>query len=299
MPPTKRRSAKAVLAEADGLKLLGHVVTFGSRSASTHRYADVVQALKDAGLNPAHAKRLLPEHAFSRACHKMRKEHVIDELTEDGDSLTFQLTNREKRLDGAGDVRWVYSPETLLTLDTKTGRVACKDGQIEARAQELLDQALDTRTTLDITNILRKLFGEQADLLPVPGAIGVYVVPIEYADFLEQIRAFLHALGRKPHLIPIPAGTKHGDEAVQAAVESYLEEMIAEHLAKIDEFSVTTRPHTIRERAAKITETRVKIRAYAEYLGDLRDKLLETVDDADQRLLEKVHALTAEKSAQP
>ena len=113
---TKDQQTEKVAASLSQNTLLGEIITFGSKSGSTHKHADVVQALKDAGLDEKAAKEFLPGQAFARAAKKLSDERVIDVVNEWGDDVVFQFTKKffKGRDESEGGD---YRKEVYLTLD--------------------------------------------------------------------------------------------------------------------------------------------------------------------------------------
>lgn len=292
---------KTLVEELNELSSLGWVVTFGSRGGLKHKYTDIVQALTDANLDPKSAKAFLPPQAFSRACQKLKEDRVIDILRTDKDEIVFQFSKREVLEDTVeGGEQFEYKKEAKVTLNKLSGEIKCKNDTLRERAQKLLDSCMEERTTSDVTKIVQGLFDKNADLMPLPGAIGVYVVLKEYTAFVDQIKVFLEKLGRRPYCLPIPAGTQTGDKTVQETVEDYLEQLIQSHKDACEAFSISTRPDTLKSAAERIQKTRVKIEAYATYLSEkLVTKLVDSVEVEKQRLLDKVDKLDEERKLAP
>jgi len=290
---TKNQRKQEFVQAHAGLRLLGEVVTWNT-GASTHNHAGVVQALKDAGLNEKVARELLPRHAFSRAAKKLSEDRVIDVLRDEKDVITFQFTKRVMESD-----EWKYSRETLLRLDKVTGRITCDVPELEAKAQQELDRAMELRTSADITKMIQKLFDAEADLFPIREQGGVYFVPQQFAGFTDKIQNFLTKLTGRVSRFPVPADTKTGDRSVADAIVNGLSMVIAEHEEAVAAFGLDTRHDTIARQAEKIKATRVKVEAYAEYLNEQREELLKAVDQANQSLKERVQKLTEDRANAP
>src|SRR5438270_6437921 len=100
-----------------GTRLLGEIITWGCASGGI-KHLDLVQALRDNGLDEGVARELAPRHAFSRACKKLAQQRIIRQVSEDAKIICFQFTQEQRE----GD-RFEYNFETLLTLDKASGRV--------------------------------------------------------------------------------------------------------------------------------------------------------------------------------
>lgn len=297
---TRRERAKteSLKKSIEGMRLLGEIITWNARSKTPHTFSSVVAALKDCNLNHDVARELLPRHAFARACRHMVTDRMIDVLRETTDVITFQFT--KKYMDeGEREREWKFAKETLVSLNKTTGRIQCPIAEMEAFAQRKLNEALDTRTTSDITRIVQKLFESEADLFPIRDQGGAYFVPLTHSGFVDRVSLFLDKLGGCITRFPVPSGTQHGDKAVQDTVSSALELMIEDHNQAIETFTLNTRQGTIEHAAEKIKATRVKIEAYASYLSDRREQLLKSVEIANRKLVETIETISKQREELP
>lgn len=296
----KEQKTQTLTDQLGSMALLGEVVTLGSRSAGTHKFVDVQTALTESDLDPKAARAFLSSQAFNRACKKLADERVIDILDNNKDTVTFQFSKRHLiRNEAEGEDEFQYLKEVKVVLDKEKGTIHCKDEDIKAQAQAELDRCMEERTTSDITRIVIGLFDKNADLMPIPGAVGVYYVPKEHSPFLLKITCFLERLGRKPFSFPIPAGTQIGDRSVQDTVEEYLKGLLEAHSKAVAGFTLSSRPETIQSAADKINHTRVKIEAYATYLEGKKSDLLELVEKEKKGLLERIESLSKERELIP
>ena len=281
-----------------GVRLLGEVVSWSS-GTQTHKHQNVVAALQAASLNEKVARELLPRHAFSRACKKLSDNRVIDVVQDDHDTIRFQFTQRYIE-EGAGEKEWQYKKECYLALDKQMGRVSCTaNKELEQHAQNLLDAAMEERTTADISKMIQRLFDAEADLFPIREQGGVYFVPDRFAAFTDKVESFLRGLGGRVSRFPVPADTRQGDQSVQDAILNGLAGVIHDHEEAVAAFGTDTRPDTLDRAAKKIRDTRTKIEAYAEYLKDKQAELLEAVELANTHLTNKVKMLTEQRAANP
>lgn len=266
--------------------LLGEVITWNVTGAVA--YADLVAAIKSAGLDESVARELAPRHAFTRACKQLSDERIIRQTDDDGATITFQFTRESK----VGD-QYEYAIETMLTLDKKTGKVACEIGALEEKAQVALDKCIEVRTAGDVTTCIQKLFDRNADLFRIRPQGGAYFVPERFRGFLEQIQVFMTAVNGTLLRFPIPVGTPHGDRSVRDAVADGLNDAIAEHRAAVAEFGSDTRDATFERAAEKIRETRYKVETYAEYLGDQRARLDAALAESAVGLRKRIEAIAS------
>lgn len=290
----KKAKAQEVIQQIASMKLLGEIITWNARSETEHRHKDVVVALTEAGLEAKIARELLPRFAFSRACKALEENAVIDVVKDGNEEIAFQFTKKTMQ-----NEEWVYTPDTRLVLNKTTGTVTCKKTDLQTQAQQLLDEAMDVRTTSDITKIVQRLFEKNADLFSIRDQGGCYFVPQEHTEFILRVDTFLKKLGGEITRFPIPAGTQYGDQAVQKSVAEAMMGIVQEHEAAVAQFTINTRRDTIEHAAEKIKLTRVKIEAYANYLQDKSVELLAAVDAANQKLTDQCSVLAKQKEEAP
>lgn len=270
-----------------GTTLLGEIITWTCTGVSI-RHIDLIDALRDSGLDEGVARELAPRHAFTRACKKLSEQRIIRQVAEDAIHLTFQFTQESRR----GD-HFEYALETMLLLEKATGRVTCSLPGLASLAQEELDRCLANRTSSDVTRIVQKLFERQADLFPIREQGGAYFVPHEHASFVDRVQVFLDRLSGKLSRYPIPAGTPHGDKSVKEAVADGLAALIADHTQAIARFDEDTRPSTLERAAERIKQTRFKIESYACYLAEEKSRLEHELASAAAKLRCKIETLAA------
>lgn len=278
------------------MKLSAELVTLGGRNGSRYQYAAVVDALTFAGLDPKTAREFLPRNAWSRACRRLAEQRVIDVIREDDEDALFQFSRRhlvDDKTEGGKQID--YRKEVKILLDKASGNLICRDESVLQQARTELEKCLAERTNNDVTSIVHRLFRANGDLMPLPGAAGVYLVPIAYRNFLRKVEAFLTKLGRKPHIVPIPEGNADGDRTVQETVTEYLSSLIQDHETAVEGFGESTRNGTFEATAKRINETRIKIEAYALYLNERKAELLASVEAAKEKLAEAVERLTGKK----
>src|SRR5262249_10857270 len=119
-----------------GMKLLGEIITWTCNGVAV-KHSDLVNALKDAGLEEGVAGELAPRHAFTRACRKLARDRIIRQVAEDDTTITFQFTQESRKED-----KFEYVLETLLVLDKESGKVSCELVGLATLAQEKLDEAI-------------------------------------------------------------------------------------------------------------------------------------------------------------
>lgn len=299
-PKTKANPRKvhkeAKLQELAAGGIAGFVITWDTLEGGLYKHAEVVAALKGAGLDEKEAREFIPRNAFARACRKMSEDRFIDVLKEEGDIMTFQFT--KKFMDATGE-EWKFAKELNLKLNKVTGVIESKNKDVEAKAQQLLNEAMENRTSTDVTTIVQRQFDKHADLFPLRRAGAAYFVPLEHKDFIMKIDTFLRALHGKVNIIPIHAGTGFGEAAIQDAVEQGLSKLIGEYDTSIKNFNIHTQKGTMDGVVDRINEARIKIQAYAHYLGTQKDALEQQLEALNQKLVARVSEVAEEKAKLP
>ena len=270
------------LLAAPGTPLLGEVIAWACAGVAV-RHADLVAALNAAGLDEGVARELAPRHAFTRACRKLSDRRIIRPVGEDEASVRFQFTAETRTTD-----RIEYELETMLTLDKRSGRVACDLPGLATLAQEELDRCVAARTGGDVTRVVQRLFDRHADLFPVRPQGGCYFVPHRHRPFVDRVQALLGALNGQVLRFPVPAGTAEGDRSVKRAVADGLAALVAEHRAAVAAFDADTRADTVGRAAARIRAARYKVECYAAYLADEKAGLDRELAEAAAELRAKV-----------
>lgn len=264
-----------------GGKMLGEIVTWTVSGGVS--FAGLTASLRSNGLDEKAAREMAPRHAFTRACSKLSDQRIIRRTDEDAETITFQFTRESK----VGD-QYQYDYETKLVLNKQTGDVTCEKAELAAAARVAIDEQIANRTAGDVTTVIQKLFDKHADLFRIREQGGCYFVPDRFADFLTKIEGFVTGVNGTLRRFPVPAGTAHGDRSVREAVVDGLNDVIAEHAAAIENFGFDTRDKTFESAAERIKQTRFKIEAYAEYLGEQRAKLEAALAEAAVGLRKRV-----------
>jgi hypothetical protein len=267
--------------------LLGEIVTWDLRSLEVS-YTDVLQALTDAGLDPAAAKEMAPRSAFGRACKELKENRSIDKVSHARGEISFQLTKKEIR-----DDRVDFDYECRIVLNTETGDLKCDENPvIEQTARDLFAHAMQTRNAADVTRLVQKMFSDHADLYPINPHKGVaYFVPDAHRDFTAKIESFLTKLGGTLPRFPVPKGTIEGNASVRDAVNAGLETVLGELRESVDGFDAETRKSTMEKALEKFEVMRHKVECYGEYLDTKKDALLAELSAAKAALVEKLTAV--------
>ena len=264
------------------LETLGEIITWRLRGISI-RHLDLIAALDKAGLDSHVARELAPRNAFLRACSKLDRDRVIRKVEEDPLVVVFQFTRQTL----AGG-KFEYEMETLLRLDKHSGHITCDHHELEALARDALDVALESRTTMDVSRIVQRIFQRHGDLFPIRESGGVYFVPDLHKSLTDRVEKFLAGLGGSLLRFPVPKGSARGDAAIQQTVTHGLEVIVGEHIKAIENLGLDARPETLERAARKIQATRLKIEGYGEYLNQKREDLERSLEHASELLRDRL-----------
>lgn len=272
-------------------ELLGEVISWDIQSTEVG-FSAVQTALLSSGLEVDEAREIGPKAGFSRACKYLKEKRAIDKLANHGGIITFQFTRKEN---DSGRIDYDY--ECLITLDTDTGDVGCPENPVlAAQAKELLDHAMQTRTSQDITRIIQRMFAKHADLYAINKKGCAYFVPEQHRGFTEKVDAFLHAMGGALARFPVPKGTPQGNASVKEAVQSGLQSLLGELSAAVEGWDETTRKSTMDKAMERWQAIRHKVECYEEYLGAEQERLKEELSRAKEELARRITELKPDES---
>lgn len=291
-----RAKQAALQDQIQELNLLGQIITWNPGFRNT--YTQIITALRASGLDERVARQFLPRQAMARACKELADQRVIDVISRSKDEVVFQFT--KKQLDSAGvEKEMHFVKETYVTLDVATGKISCKDSAIQELAQKELDRCTEERTGGDISNIVKQLLEDNADIFSIRDQGGVYFVPKEHLPYLAKVGSFLEKLGGGLRCFSVPKGDAVSDASVTDVVSKGLQEVLDQHRKAVAGFTLATRDSTIEECARRIQATRVKAQAYASYLAGKQQEVEDAIVQAQQELKNQVEKLTAERAGLP
>ena len=161
----------------------------------------------------------------------------------------------------------------------------------------MLAHAMQTRNASDITRLIQELFKSHADLYPINPQKGVaYFVPVAHKGFVAQVQVFVEAMGGRLWPFPVPKGTDQGNASVRDAVSTGLSTLLAELDEAVDGWDDKTRTATMDKVQSKYDQVAMKVDAYAEYLLGAQEGLMEKLQAAKSRMVDRIIEL-GEKQA--
>ncbi len=255
-------------ATVPGTKLLGEVISWTCPGIAV-RHADVIAALRDAGLDESVARVLLPRHAFSRACKKLREPHHPPRRR--GRRRTSRSSSPTRV--GPGDT-YEYTLETDAHPpqgDREGGVRHPRPG--DARPGTCSTGRSTTGRGRDVTRLIQRLFDRQADLFPSGKPGGVYFVPQAYAAFVDRVQSSSAGSTAAWPAFPSRRARRTATGRSRTPSPTGLARLIAEHREAVAGFGDDTRRDTLDRAAERIRLTRHKLESYSELLAEEKARL--------------------------
>lgn len=276
--------------------LLGVIVEPDIYGLKVH-FDEVKRAADAAGIGRDVVKELSYKSAFSRACSTLKDNRTIDKLeTMDNGCMVFQFTAKHEE-----DEEIHFNKEAKVYLDPITGDIRCAGRHdLEAKARELLSEAMDCRTTSDITGLIKNLLKEHADLYPTSRKGGSYFVPIAHIEYARKLERFVDECGSftdKLRIFPVPKGTSEGNRNVRDSVGAVINSVLEEMDEAIDEWGENTKDKTIKGTMEKIEVLNYKIESLSMYLMEETEELQRKRAVLKNKLQTKVFGIAEGKAA--
>ena len=279
---------------APNVEILGEIVSWDVQNVEV-QYFHLVEALRDSGLDSSIARELLPRNAFARAAKKLTDERIIRRIDEDGTILRFQFTREERE---GGEL--VYTKEAILSLDKETGNIVCDDKNLEARAKAAFDVAMLRRTSSDVTKTIQRLFTDKnspgLDLIPIRKQGGCYFVRREALQFVAKVNDFVDRLHGEFTRLPLASGFGTGEKKIAQSVSDKIIGLIGELDSVVEEFTPETSDRLQRSAGDRVKMIRQKVRSYAEYLQDEREKLDAALTESTIKIKAKVWGISEDEA---
>lgn len=271
------------LASVADLPLLGEV--FSCVPKGPHSYASVMKSLDDAGLDPDEVTSIDARRAFLRAKKTLEDKRIIRKLEETESFLKFQLTKEDH--DRTGLFQYTY--ECVLTLDKRSGSVTGDDADLVQKADRAILEAMGTRTTGDISAIVRRIIAKNVGrLFTVPGPGGYYFVPDANREIPAKLEKFIRSLGGRVGRLPIPAGQGTGERTVADSVMASFEQLVSEYEQAIADLPEDATSRMFSNQTKKIEQARFKLDSFAGFLGDRREDIHKEFDRIGGLLADRI-----------
>ena len=291
--PAKADPVPAEMTRRDGVEHAGEIVTWTVHGRAI-KFDAIVAALKSVGLPDHVARKMLPKNAFTRAAKALQQERLIHLKSREAGISCFQLN----RVVTAQNADLEFPKEADLFLDEAAGTITCPAvPELATFAQAKLDEAIATRGAGDVTQMVQRVFEEHGDLFAIRDQGGAYFVPAQYEPLVDQVQAFLEAVGGTIRRFAVPKGSPKTDSAIKVSLVDGIRRMVEDHVAAIEAYDDKTRGGTVERRMEAIQTTRFKIEAYRSYLADQVATLGDALDGAADLLLRKAGIISLAKEA--
>jgi hypothetical protein len=288
----KQNKAEQVSAEIVTPKMHGRIVCWEPGSGVTYRA--LLRALSGNGFDEKAALEVKPKQAFERAKKVLDDSRVIALVEEDDEVAIFQFT--KEKLESH---ELHYTREAFVKLNKRTGDVECPDKRLQDEAQREVDACVEKRTGADVTKVIQKLIDkESVDIFPIRPQGGAYFVPEHFSAFMGRLDALLRDIGGSLRTFPVPAGGE-GDRSVAEVVSEGMNLLVEEHQDAITQLKDSASVTITEGLSKKITQTRVKVEAYACYLQGEADRLKDLLSEAEDALKERVEEIVAYREENP
>lgn len=272
-----------------GLTLLGEIVSWDFRSLKTNEAA-VRSCVAAAGLDEAKfVAAIKPRNAFTRALADLQEERIIRKVDENPEACRFQFTKESKSGDGID-----YNREAILTLDKKTGLVACPErADLAQLATDKIAEKKLARTANDLHRIVSDVFESNGDLYPVRTQGGCYFVPQQHRAVSDQVAAFVEAIGGNYRRFPIPQGCG-GEKSVKESMTDGLAALLKEYRDAAESFDPAINTELkLNNGIKRVQFAKLRIDGYAALLAEAKDGLLAEAESVEALIKKKIAELAA------
>lgn len=256
---------------------LGKIATWESPSSevslSTLRAAVIRQ-----GFDASLVSDMAPRSAFLRACKDMlsdKKNRIIRKVEESSSEIKFQFTEEHK---SHGELD--YDKEATVSVEKATGKLSGDDPAIVSKAQALLDEHIQKRSTADVTRLVQRIFDKsKGDLVPLRKQGGTYFVPDTNADLLNKVDAILKEIGGELNTYEVGSDNRT-KQSVANDMSQHLTQMVNEFRDSCRNLDLDSKPSVIKRRDAAMKEMQQKLANYSHLLGTFKQTLDREVYDA-------------------
>ena len=242
-------------------------------------------ALDDAGFDPKKLCRpMIARDAFTRAARELSESRVIDKISEDETTISFQFTKK-----WIEEQEFKFDKEFVLTVHKETGTVTGGNPELAKTAFDLLVQHQGKRNTSDVSRMIQKIFeAEGGDLIPLREAGGVYFVPDSHKELVDAIRKLLKDIGGYLCSFDIRFGQEDTQDSVAEAMTNHLSDLISQFRESCQEINPESADWLVDRRKRTIKSIKDKLECYHGLLQGHSERLGHEVNDAETLLLEHI-----------
>jgi len=273
--------------------IMGSVI-FG-QAATDCTHAQVVDAIKAAGMPPELGRELRPRSAFIRTMKELARQNAVaadfrDKARDDDNAIEFAFVCRDMASEGVigyeatAVVRWDKHSHQITILRTPPGATA--EGVL-AKATEIMLAAKNKWSSTDVNLLVRKYLGRYAKQIPLKA--GVAFVPVVASHAVDAIKVFYETLGMQYWVLPVGYSDKQASD-VQESVVLEMKKEIALILKKVADLK-TTGGLTKRIAKTKMMDLQKSLQQYRTLAQTVRasmEELIESVGDESLAITQSV-----------
>lgn len=259
-----------------------------------------LELLKQVGVEAwdQYAREIGPSTAFHRALEELVKEETLTLVEEDAVKILYQLDERSLEKDTKDATmdqkvsfkyksRIAIAKEPLYAGKGPNEFVISDDEKLRKEVIKLFQITSETYTTTEFRKFVKRTFANEADLIRMRKAGGVYFVPYCGKLIGEQMtKVFDLVPGRSVFdFVPMPEG-QSSRRALKRAIITEAEglmEDLAKKVSKLDADSNRIES-TVENRLKEVLTIRTKVEAYATYLEDKSQELVKSLNEVETNI---------------
>lgn len=269
--------------------------------------AAIIGALGAEGLPTWVCREVADDRAFRMACREVAdKGTVLDQLADAGGKLVkFQFTSK-----AVDETAATYARRATLALNLEDGTVTSADEPETAReAQQLIADMKERRSATQVRKMLEELFrnemktrgGGRTGIYPYPREKGsCFYVAAAHEEFISKVESAFRMFGgeRAMDVVPLWDGDRGSDKLSKSAIVDGINSQVeALRYAVQNVWGEETRDDTVERQTARYREARLRVEAWADFLGEAAQGLLAKIGAADQEALAKAQQIRDERAA--
>ena len=255
---------------------LGKVVSWESPAGEV-QLGILRAAVLRQGFDSSLVADMAPRSAFLRACKDMladKKNRLIRKLEETSSEIKFQFTEEKK---GFGELD--YDKEAIVSVEKATGNLSGDDPAIVSKAQDLLNEHAQKRSTADVTRLIQKIFDKsKGDLVPLRAQGGVYFVPDSQRDLLDRIEAILAEIGGKLNQYTVN-GDAQSRKSVANDMMGYIRNLIGDLRDSCSRVDMNSKETTRKRREDDMRAAELKLSNCSHLLGSFQATLVKELKE--------------------
>ncbi len=288
---------KALSATGDGI--LGYWAYWDCESVcvSRRKFLEILKKVNVEGWEQ-YAHEIGPSTAFHRALDQLVKEETLTLVEEDPVKILYQIDERElsdDKYDETVDskVSFKYKSRVAIAKDPlRKGKipeefVVSDDQKLRKDVIKLFKETSETYTTTEFRKFVKRTFNNEADLIRMRKAGGVYFVPYCGKEIGEKMMNLFELVPGNSvfDFVPMPEGT-NSRRALRRALVSEAESLMEDLNRKVSKLDGESSriESTVSNRLKEVLKIRTKVEAYASYMEDKSKDLLSSLSDVEKQI---------------